>query len=166
MITIVETDEDYDWNFWDIFRLKFVSYISKDIKGEIFIPRENDFTSDFRYSDISLTNSSGKITLYGKGNNLSLVKCSNLGIIENAFGNIKIENCGGNLELLSRSCENIIKNFDGNVVINSNYSDIISQEIKGTLNIVSRSADISVNGITKSLTIDADHSTIDVYNVG
>ena len=165
LIEIVETDEESEWSFWDIFSFKIGYYVSKDIKGEIFIPKQNDFTSDFRYCDINLLEVSGKLTLNGKANDLSLTKCSNIGLIENSYGDIKIENCGGNLELLSRSSENSIKNFNGNVTIKSDYSDLTIHSISGNLEVSSRSADINIKNISKSLTIDADYSDIEVHNV-
>ncbi|MBU0476007.1 MAG: DUF4097 domain-containing protein [Bacteroidetes bacterium] len=164
-IKLKETDKNSEWNFWDIFKFKIASYISKDITGEIFIPKQNDFSSDFKYCDIKLSEAMGEINLDGRSNDLSLIKCKNVRLIKNPYGDVKIENCGGTLELSSRSSENIVDNFDGDVMIKSEYSNLTIHSIKGDLNIDSRSAEIDIKNISKSLTIDADYSNIDMFNV-
>jgi hypothetical protein len=164
-IELKETEDESSWNFWDIFKFQIASYVSKDIKGEIFIPKQNNFSSDFRYCDIKLSDVMGEIKLDGRSNDLSLTNCKNVSLIENNYGDVKIENCGGKLELSSRSSENTITNFEGDVTIKSDYSNLTLHSIEGDLNISSRSAVIDIQNVSKSLILDADYSEIEIYNV-
>ena len=165
IIEFVETGSEGGWSFWDIFKLKFNYYFSKDVKGEIYVPKSNSLEADFRYSKIQLEDMTGEFTLSGRANDLVLINCSNVREIDNNYGDIKLTNCGGELDLESRSSEIEIRSFEGPVKIFANYSNVTLADISQSVILKSRSAKHDIDNVNGDLTVNSDYSEMKISNV-
>jgi hypothetical protein len=164
-IEFSESDRDKGWSIWDIFKLKFHFSVSKEIKGEIYIPKDNPLSADFKYSDIELSDMKGTISLDGKGNTLFLESCENLIGIRNNYGDVTIKNSGGNLKLESRSSTVRVDSFDGTIRIDAPYSNIYLSNVTKDANVITRSASAEIKKVDGNLTADVPYSDLEVYNI-
>ena len=164
-IKFVETRRTGGWSFWDIFKGKFGFSFSKEIKGDIYVPRANPLKADFKYSIIELSDMTGEINLLGRSNELYLNDCENIFTIENDYGENYITNSGGELNLSSRSSTVNINDFDGPVKIFADYSNIKIKGVTSTLDLKTRSAEVSVEDIDSDLNLSADYSKVVIKNV-
>jgi len=157
--------ENGGWSVWDIFRLKFHFYVEKNISGEIWVPRNNPLTSDFRYGDILLEDMAAEINIDGRSNELILKNCSNIRTIKNDYGNVTIYNSGGKLLLESRSSEVKLNNFSGIVKIDAPYSNVEIFDVDSTVILSTRSSNVIVKNIKGDLKLNADYCKVEVENI-
>jgi DUF4097 and DUF4098 domain-containing protein YvlB len=160
-----EEDDDNGWSFWDIFKGKFGYSFSKEITGEIYIPKSNSLKADFRYSDIQLEDIAGELNLDGRSNDLYLTNCLNVFTVNNGYGKNFINNCGGKLSLDSRSSEISINEFDGPVRILADYSQIELRSVTGTLDLSTRSAMVKIENVGGAVEIKADYSDVTISKI-
>ena len=164
-IAFEEEDQDNGWSFWDIFKGKFYYSFTKEITGEIYVPKSNGLKADFRYSDIELNDFSGELNLLGRSNDLYLDNCPNVFSIENDYGKNFISNCGGKLTLDSRSGEIHISEFNGPARISADYARIDIRAVTGNLDISTRSAKVKIEDVDGSLDLKADYSEVTLTKV-
>ncbi|MCF8242380.1 MAG: DUF4097 domain-containing protein [Melioribacteraceae bacterium] len=161
IVRINEFDDDPDWSFWDLFKLRFNYRVEKDIRGRIFVPADSPLISDFAYGNVSIDGIKNELTLLGKGNELIFSNCASVQKVENNYGEIKLTNCGGNLDLESQSSTIEINSFEGAAVIVARYSEIRINNVSGDVNIESQSANVEVDNVTGNLIIDSKYSEIE-----
>jgi DUF4097 and DUF4098 domain-containing protein YvlB len=165
VIKFDEEEVDGGWSFWDIFRGRFYFDFSKEIKGNIYVPRANPLKADFKYSIIRLDDMLGEINLIGRSNELYLNNCGNIFAIENDYGDNFILNSGGELNLNSRSGNVTVDNFEGPIKIIADYSKIDVRKVKGILDVKTRSANVNVEDIDSDLKMSADYSDVIIKNI-
>jgi DUF4097 and DUF4098 domain-containing protein YvlB len=149
-------------------RLKSVfsrSFTSKEIEGEIYVPRSNALTAEMRYGLIEMEGMKGSLSLLGTGNTVKLKDCGALAEVTNDYGKATLENCGGDLRFSSKSTTILLDQFDGKAVINADYSNITVRDIKQSLSIRSASGTIKVDNVGGDVTIRSDYTTITVNDV-
>lgn len=149
--------------FWSLFTGG--SYVRKEIRGEIFVPRSNALTTDFSYGAMALENMKGELRILGKNNYLSLKECSNVRIIENEYGESTLQNCGGNLKLTGMSSKVVIESFTGPVEVDARYSTITVKNVTQTALIKSQSGRITAETIGGNVGIEADYTTITATSI-
>ncbi|HLX12809.1 MAG TPA: hypothetical protein VKS81_08345, partial [Bacteroidota bacterium] len=156
----VELEEPSSTGGSGIFSILHRYYLNKAISGEIYIPRDNPLTTDFRYGAMDLTDMKGELHLMGTNNNIKVGNCPALREIENNYGTTTIENSGGDLRLSSTSSTISINNFNGAVDISANYSVITANKIAKELSISDQSGTLKTYNIGGALTLNANYSTI------
>lgn len=149
--------------FWSLFTGG--SYVRKEIRGEIFVPRSNALTTDFSYGAMALENMKGELRILGKNNYVSLKECSNVRVVENEYGESTLQNCGGDLKLTGMSSKVIIESFAGPVEVDARYSTISVKNITHTASIKSQSGRIAAETIGGNVSIDADYTTITASSI-
>lgn len=160
-----EEIENGGWSIWDIFRLKFHFYVEKNISGEIWVPRDNPLTSDFRYGDVLLEDMAAEINIDGRSNELIIKNCPNIRTIKNDYGNVTISNSGGKLLLESRSSEVKLNGFSGIVKIDAPYSNVEIFDVDSTLILSTRSSNVIAKNIKGDLKLNSDYCKVEVENI-
>ncbi|MGB2869923.1 MAG: DUF4097 family beta strand repeat-containing protein [Bacteroidota bacterium] len=154
----------FSWS--NLFKLKFSSWNSVDVAGEIYLPRSNPLFLEVRYSSISLEEMHGELSLDGKSSTISLKNCGALRSIDNDYGTTTVEQSGGNLQLKSTSSRITIDTFDGSVDLDADYSTVQLRDIKKGATIKSKSSsNITVEGVAEDLTLHSDYSTLRISDV-
>ncbi len=146
-------------------RIHLFYSFSKDISGEIYVPRKNALTSDVRYTTLSLDNMSGELRLPGKSNTLELTNCANIRQITNDYGKTTIKSSGGRLDFKGRSGALAIEGFAGALAVEADYTSMILNDVKQDVRIKSRSSALQIDRVEGNLTVDADYATIAASNV-
>lgn len=165
-ITYDQTDnEGGGWSFLGI-KFRFNYYQKKEITGELYIPQKNNFQTDLRYGELTVSNLGGETELYGRSNKLSVSNCRNLKVIENDYGNTEIQNSAGHLLLKNRSNNTDIKNFNGPLKIEADYSNLSIDDIGGKLIVESRSGTHNISNIKGDLNLNSHYSNITCENIG
>lgn len=150
-------------SFWNLF--KGASYVKKEIRGEVMIPRANPLTLDFRYGTVALEGMKGELNIKGKSNNLSLKDCAQIRTVENDYGTSEILTSGGTLDLQGTSSTVTIASFNGTAAINAPYSTIRVSGLTGGGVIRSQSGTVTVQNAGGEMTINAEYSKITVTEV-
>lgn len=150
-------------SFWSLF--KGGNYVKKEIRGEVFIPRANPLTLDFRYGTVALEGMKGELNIHGKNNNLSLKDCEQIRTVENDYGTSEVLTSGGTLDLQGTSSTVTISAFSGKAMIDAPYSTIRVNDLTGGGVIRSQSGAVTVQNVGGDLTVNADYSRIAVTDV-
>jgi len=153
----------FSWE--NLFKLRFTSYVSLEITGEVYVPQSNALTLEAKYSTASLEDMKGELALQGTSSTIRLKNCSNIQRVENNYGTTTIEQSGGNLQLESKSSKITIDTFNGPVDLEADYSTVKLSDIKNEAAIQSRSATITADRIGGNLRIQADYSKMTVKDV-
>jgi hypothetical protein len=141
-------------------------HFSREISGEIYVPRGNSFTSDMRYGTVSVSGMKGEINFLGTGNAITIRECTAVKRIENPYGKIRIKKSGGTLQLVSQSSDQIeIEEFDGTADLKADYSDITVRSVSKSVSIHNVSGSNSIEDIQGNVTINANYSTISILRV-
>jgi DUF4097 and DUF4098 domain-containing protein YvlB len=149
----------FSWS--NLLKFRFTNYKSIEITGEVYLPRSNPLFMEAKYSDVSLENMNGTLSLDGAGSTIHLKNCKSVQEIDNDYGSTAMEQCGGALSLKSAGAKVTIDRFDGPVDMNADYSTIQVRDVKGAVTINSKSSsNITAERIGGNLTIDADYSTL------
>lgn len=151
------------FGLWDLF--KGGSYVRKEIRGEVFVPRGNPITTDLSYGELAFSELTGEVNVLGKNNILSVKNCANLREVTNNYGKSHIEGGGGSLRLSATSSEISVKMFAGSVVIDAPYSTITTTEIGKPVTINSQSGTLVLEDIGGAATINSPYSNITVSRV-
>lgn len=139
---------------------------SREVAGEIYLPRGQSFTSDMRYGEVSVSGIQGEMQLIGNGNMITIKECGNVTRIENNYGPVTIMKSGGNLKLVSRSSDRIdIDEFDGPVELNTDYSEVSVRSVSKGLSIRNISGSIAMEDVLGDVVIDANYSSITALRV-
>ncbi|MBI5215317.1 MAG: DUF4097 family beta strand repeat protein [Ignavibacteriae bacterium] len=165
VVNVVVHVEDVDeggFSFWKLFK-RF--YWKKDVSGEIYVPKSNPLTSDFKYGTLTLENFDGELNLNGVSNTLTLRRCSAIQTIENNYGKTTIEQSGGNLKLSGSSSTISIADFDGKITADADYSTVTISRAKQGISLNDKSGKIKLEDISGNLSLDGDYSTITVKEV-
>lgn len=166
IIDFIEADDDDEgWSFWDIFQFKFNYHFSREVRGEIFIPKSNALELNIRYSKINLEDNPNLIDIIGRGNTIKLRNCSQINKIENPYGNLLMKDCNGNLELETRSSDIIIDGFGNSISIDAPYANLDIAGIKGDLKVDTRSAITKIKNVDGDIKISSDYSEVSIENV-
>lgn len=140
--------------------------VSRQIIGEIYLPRNNPVASDMRYGIIALSGMKGTVSLNGVGNTITISDCAALESIENNYGKVKITKSGGTMTLVSRSSDEIVvEDFSGSAHLDVDYSIVSVKNIAKELKIRNVSGEVTVTDARSNVDINANYSTIDVHNV-
>lgn len=154
----------FSWS--NLFKLKFVSYNSIEITGEVYLPRNNPTILEAKYSDVSLEDMRGELTLDGSSSTIRLKNCASVQKIDNDYGTTAIAQCGGRLRLKGAGSHVTIEKFDGRVDLDADYSTIQLRDItKSTVVRSKSSSSIVAERIGESLSIEADYSTLKISDV-
>lgn len=150
-------------SFWSLFRGG--SYVKKEIRGEVYIPRTNPLTLNFRYGTIALEGMKGELNIHGKNNNLSLKDCEQIRTVENDYGTSEILTSGGTLGLRGTSSTVTISSFSGKAAIDAPYSTIRISDLTGGGVVNSQSGTVTVANVGGDLTVNADYSRITATDI-
>lgn len=150
--------------FWSIFTGG--AFVKKELRGEVYVPRSNALTLDFRHGSIALEDMRGELNIRGKNNTLSLKNCLNVRTVENDYGTSEIRSSGGALELDGTSSTITIAAFKGTVAVNAPYSTIRISDLTGSGIIKSKSGKIAVENAGAGLAIEAEYSTVTAADIG
>ena len=142
------------------------SYVSKEIRGEIYVPSRNALTLNARYGTVDVNGVNGALALDGTGNNVTINSCSAISRVNNDYGKVTISNSGGDLKLKTRSNVVVVDQFAGSVDVDAMYSTITVHDATQSLSIHSASATIDVERIKKGVTIQSDYSHITANSIG
>jgi DUF4097 and DUF4098 domain-containing protein YvlB len=155
-----------DRTFWTWLRSAFSgSFTSKEIEGEIFVPRSNPLKAEVRYGSIEMDGMKGDLQLLGTSNTVVLKDCSAIGEVNNDYGRVTIENGGGSLRLSSKSTTIVIDRFAGKAEIDANYSNITARNVTQSMTIHSTSGTIRVDHVGGDLSIRSDYSNITANDI-
>lgn len=141
------------------------SYIRKEIRGEIYIPRTNAFYSDLKYGSMTLEDMKGPLELDGQSNTLELRNCVSVRLVRNDYGKATLINCGGTLSLECQSGTVKIEDFKGPIDIQAKYSTITVSRVSDSAVVESQSGKLSFDDIQGNLTVNSDYSTLTVSKV-
>lgn len=151
------------FGLWDLF--KGGSYVRKEIRGEVFVPRGNPLTTDLSYGELEFSDLRGEVNILGKNNILSVRNCANLHEVTNNYGKSHIEGGGGSLDLTGTSSQVTVTKFAGSVIIDAPYSTITTAEIGKPVTIKSQSGTLVLSDIGGAATINSPYSNITVSKV-
>lgn len=163
LLEFIELRRGARGGFWSLFTGG--SYVRKEIRGEVFVPRSNALTTDFSYGAMTLESMKGELRILGKNNYLTLKECSNVRVIENEYGESTLQNCGGDLKLTGMSSKVTVESFTGPVEVDAPYSTITVKNVTQTASIKSQSGRISAETVGGNVSIDADYTTITATSI-
>ncbi len=158
----VDEKKDEGFSLWKWFK-RF--YVNKEISGEIYVPKKNALTTDFKYGSLTIENKEGELNLNGASNTILLRRCTAIQTIENNYGETTIEQSGGNLKLEGQSSTVSISDFDGKIHADADYSTVTISRVKQGVHVSDKSGNIKLEDIGSNATLYADYSTITVKNV-
>ena len=141
------------------------SFVSKEIEGEIYVPRSNPLSAEVKYGSVEMDGMKGELDLSGTSTTVSLTNCSSIGEVKNDYGRVTIENGGGTLRLSSKSTTIVVDRFDGKAVIDADYSNITVRDVTKSLSILSKSGTIKVDHVGGDVSIHSPFSNISAYNI-
>ena len=148
---------------WSIFKGR--TFLKKEIRGEVYVPRSNALTTDFSYGAVTLEGMKGQIDIFGKSNKVSLKNCESVHTIENDYGTTEIDNSNGNLKLSGTSSSVTVTTFKGPLSIEANYSTIRLKDIGKSSTVQTKSGKVTAENIGGDLVLRADYSQINVLHV-
>lgn len=148
-----------------LFNLEFSSYVRKDVRGEIYVPKSNALYMDLKYGSLSLEDMKGELELDGQSNTLQLRNCSATKTIRNNYGKTTLDDCGGSLRLESQSGTVKVDDFNGTLDIDAKYSNITVNRVSGSAKIRSQSGTLTIEDVQKDLSVESDYSTLTVNRV-
>ena len=149
--------------FWS--KLFGSNYVSREISGEIILPRSNPLKITMPYATVALDNMKGELEFKGESNTLTLFNCAALKDIDNNYGKTTIENSGGNLRLNSESGTLTVRDFKGTLYTDIKYSKGTYNQVSGAVVVNSESGTLKFDDIGDDLTVNANYSNIGVTNV-
>jgi len=155
--------EESGWSFLRNIFKRF--YISKNISGEVYIPKNNPLATDMKYGKISLDGMGGAVRLNGTSNALEISNCKSLEEIQNDYGTTTIRNSGGELLCDGKSSTIRIEDFDGSMQIDADYSEISIGRATGKIRISDKSGSIGIDETKSDVKINGDYSDITLSNV-
>lgn len=135
IIDVIETPKQGSWSVMDIFKGDFKYSFSKEITGEIFLPKGIILNGDFKYSDITVSNFSETVSLKGKGNHLTVKECRKVNEISNEYGDVYLGRSSGKLNIELKLSPITIEDFEGYARINSGGSSVNISRFTGSLNL-------------------------------
>jgi len=141
------------------------SYVSKDIRGEIYIPRSNPLYTDMKYGSLTLDDMKGPLELDGQSNTLELRNCLSVRSVRNNYGKATLINCGGALSLECQSGTVRVEDFKGSVDLQAKYSTITVSRVSDSTSIESQSGKLTIDDIQGNLTVNSDYSTLTINKV-
>lgn len=139
--------------------------ISREVKGEIFVPSTNDLSANIPYANVSLENMKGLINLTGTSNELALRNCSALQNVSNDYGKTTIQNSGGSLTLKGQSGTITVEDFNGDVRCEAPYAKLRFSRIAKPLSIKSQSGDLRVDDVRGNLSVESDYTPMTITNI-
>jgi hypothetical protein len=135
IIDVIETSKQGSWSVTDIFKGDFKYSFSKEITGEIFLPKGIILNGDFKYSDITLSNFSEAVTLKGKGNHLTIKECRKVNEITNEYGDLYLGRSSGKLNAELKLSPITMEDFAGSARIHSEGASVNINRFTGALNL-------------------------------
>ena len=165
ILTLKKPVQHSSFSWSNLLRLRFFSYTSGRISGEIYVPQTNPLKLEANYSKVSIASITGELSLEGKSSTIHLRNCSSVGDIENDYGTTTLEQCGGSLHLTSKSSKITVDTFDGPVNLDADYATVKLYEITKGTEVSSKSATISSEHIGGGLKIYADYSNLTINDV-
>ena len=146
--------------------LNFGSYVRKEVRGEVFVPKSNPFSAEIRYGKVDVSDVSGPLTLSSQSGNVSVRNCANVKTIENNYGTTNLESCGGSMDLSNRSGKVTIDTFDGNLDIHADYSNVEVRKATGNVQLKDQSGRVTLTDVGGRADLDADYSRIELDHIG
>ncbi|HTP13417.1 MAG TPA: hypothetical protein VMM37_07290, partial [Bacteroidota bacterium] len=154
---------NFSWS--NIFRLRFNTYNSVEVTGEIYVPRVNALELEADYSKVSLDNVAGDLSVSGKSSTIRLKDCKSVQEIDNDYGPVTIEQCAGAVHIHCTSGRVTVESFRGPAVLDADYSTIKVADVKGGVTVSSKSGTVTLDRIGGDLDVKADYSTVTVNDV-
>lgn len=158
--------EEGKWSYFLGIKYNLMYSESRNISGEIYVPRKNPLKSGVSYSNISLQDMKGEIELNGSGNKLELINCGRLKIIKNNYGDVRINDCAGNLYLACQSGKVAVFGHKGNLTVDGNYSTVNLESVSENVSMTAKSGKHSISNIGGNLILKGDYSTSNISNIG
>lgn len=165
VVKFVEPDQNKSSGSWIKKLLTFNWNVSKDIRGKVYVPRKNAFTTDMRYGSVTLDGVQGDVRLIGQSNTVRIKDCPRLMEIDNDYGRTTIERSGGVLDLSGKSGNVMITDFRGELVVDAPYATVSISNIDKGLTLSAKSGTVTVSDVVGNTKIDADYSRVTVSRV-
>lgn len=138
------TTSESGYYLFGLIKINLFYHFRKEIRGEIFLPKNKLELLQVNYSDIYLFQINNLLEISGRGNDILMHDCSGIERIINPYGKIRIEKCSGDLRLASRGTSIDIIDYKGNVAIESDYSKIKLSNINGIIDVENKSGDVEI----------------------
>ena len=165
VVKFVEPHQKRSSGSWIKKLLTFNWNVSKDIRGKVYVPRKNAFTTDLRYGSVTLDGVQGDVRLNGQSNTVRIKDCPRLVEIDNDYGRTTIVRSGGTLDLSGKSGDVTINDFRGELVVDAPYSTVSIGGVEKTLTLSAKRGTVTVSGVGGNTKIDADYSRVSVSRV-
>jgi hypothetical protein len=153
IIDFVETSKQGSWSVTDIFKGEFKYSFSKEISGEIHLPRGVTLNGDFKYSEITASDFYEAVALKGKGNHITVKECRKINEIANEYGDVYIYRSTGRLFIDLKLSPITIEDFAGSAKINSYGTLVNINRFYGYLNLNLRNARGTIMDVTDGMTL-------------
>lgn len=153
IIDFVETSKQGSWSVTDIFKGEFKYSFSKEISGEIHLPKGVTLNGDFKYSDVTVSDLNEAVALKGKGNHLIIKECRKINEIANEYGDIYVSRSSGRLNTELKLSPITIEDFSGTARINSYGTLVNISRFSGYLNLNLRNARGTVEDVSDGVTL-------------
>ena len=135
IVDFLETSGQGSWNPLQIFKGDFKYSFSKEISGEIYLPKGVTLIGNFMISDITVSNLDESIVLKGKGSHFSVKGCKKVSEISNEYGDAFISRSSGKLNTELKISPLTIEDFEGQAKINTYGASVNVNRFDGSLNI-------------------------------
>jgi len=149
----------------NLLHLRFSTYIKKEIRGEVFLPKENAFRVEAKYGKLDLEGIDGPVEVESQSNLVDIRSCSQLVTVKNNYGTTVIDKCGGKLSISNKSGKVNIDDFTGSLNIDAKYSTITVDKVSNMVDIESQSGSVMVKNAGEHVIVNAPYSTITVEKV-
>lgn len=157
---LVQPSVETGFSFKNLLRLRFNTYVRKEIRGEVFLPKSNDFFAEAKYGKLDIEGLDGAVEVESQSSLIDIRSCSRLEAIRNNYGTTTIDQSGGALTLANKSGKVDIQTFDGSLHIKAQYATVTAEKVTGAVEVESQSGSVTLTDIGADVAVDAPYSTI------
>ncbi len=165
VFTLHQPSIDIGLTFRNLFKLRFNTYAKKEIRGEVFLPKENAFFADARYGKLDVEGLGGPVEIESRSSLVDVRSCAQLATIQNNYGTTSIVESGGHLTLHNQSGKVDVTNFNGTLDVTARYATVTAEKVTGSVDIESQSGSVTLLQVGSDVVIDAPYSNIVVEEV-
>lgn len=156
IIDFIETSKQGSWSVLDIFKGDFKYSFSKEISGEIFLPRSVLLNGDFKYSDITVAGIAETVNLKGKGNHFAVKDCRKINEIFNEYGDVAVAASSGKLNADLKLSPLTIEDFNGQAKIKCYGASVKVNMLTGGLYMETYNSKCSVENVSGRVTSNSE----------
>jgi hypothetical protein len=157
---------DAGFSFKRLLSFKFNTYVRKEIKGEVFLPAENAFSTDLRYGKLKVDGVRGDLDIESRSSTIDVSNCSQISSIGNDYGTTTVTKGGGDARFENKSGKLAIEDFDGALDINAPYANVMVKQSTHDVRVRSQSGTVMLRNIGKNVSVHAPYSTVGIENIG